>query len=805
VAVDSTAVTRRLLVDILGFGVVFLLLLDFLRPDKLFSPTIMAGGDLPCHYPTAVFFHDYLLPRLRLHGWYAGAYLGQPLLLYYFPLPFLLISALAPLAGMPVAFKLGVAGGVVLLPPLAYASLRLMGFRFPTPVLGAAAALVFLFVEDNPIWGGTLASTLSGEFSYSYGIALAVLFLGVAYRSYTRGRGPWTAAAALAVTAFAHGYAVLWAGLSALYFLYAARRAERTLAWLAAVAGLAFAFAAVWLVPLLADWRWTTPYRDAWISVAPANLFPRLLWPLFAAAGLGLLRTLALWRPAGGPDHRLLFLWHSALVGVALALAGPALGVIDVRFVPFAQLALCLAGAAALGTALERVPLREVAAAALVGLAALHARSHSQVLRSWIAYDFSGLQAKEQWPAFQQLADALRGSVADPRVAVEYSAQHEKAGSIRVYETLPFFSGRSTLEGVYNQASLQSHFVYYVASELGAASPNPFKSREYSGFDPDGALAHLRLFNVRDVVALSPLLESTLRSREGVTASARIPPYSVFRLDGEGGYVEPLAFAPVRSSPRGWRDKAYRWFTRRPMSRAPLVFTDDPRFEVAQPDEWLPPPETALPSGVEVRSRLDAESLEIHTSRVGHPLLVKVSYHPRWRADGADGPYLVSPALMLIVPRQNDVRLRYSRTAADAIGLALTGAAVLLAGGRRLIRRRPAAVAAPVIPADACEAAAAPRRWGALIPVPLLVALAGSRLLATPRLAVPADVQLRERAAAAYAGGRYAEAAAYADEGLHHRPDAARRDELVCLRAAAQAGGQPIADSRCNSSLSLTR
>ena len=73
-----------------------------------------------------------------------------------------------------------------------------MGFRSPVPLLGAAAALVFLFSEENPIWGGTIASTLTGEFSYTYGIGLAVLFLGVTYRAYARGDGPWVPAAVLA-------------------------------------------------------------------------------------------------------------------------------------------------------------------------------------------------------------------------------------------------------------------------------------------------------------------------------------------------------------------------------------------------------------------------------------------------------------------------------------------------------------------------------------------------------------------------------------------------------------------------------
>src|SRR3989304_5952925 len=125
-----------------------------------------------------------------LHGWSPGSYLGHPLLLYYFPFPFLVMSALAPLAGMPVAFKLGTALPVFLLPALVYASFRLMRFAFPAPLLGAATALVFLYVEDTPIWGGTIASTLAGEFSYTYGTGFAVLFLGVLVRAGVAGRGP---------------------------------------------------------------------------------------------------------------------------------------------------------------------------------------------------------------------------------------------------------------------------------------------------------------------------------------------------------------------------------------------------------------------------------------------------------------------------------------------------------------------------------------------------------------------------------------------------------------------------------------
>lgn len=715
---------RRALADVLGLAFLLGFLLDYLRPSLLLLPTITAGGDTPCHYPTAVFFAEYLLPKLRFHGWYAGAYLGHPLLLYYFPLPFLVMAALAPVVGMPVAFKLGTALPVLLLPILAYVSFRLLDFRFPGPLLGATASVVFLFVEDNPIWGGTLASTLAGEFSYTYGIGLGLLFLGFAYRASARGSRPWGSAAWLALTALAHGYAVLWAGLSACFFLYGSRRPLRTLRWLLAIAVGAFALVAFWLLPLLAGWGLTTSYDDPWITVSLKSLLPPLIWPLLVPAALGLLVPLLTSRHSGGPDPRLLFLLHAVAMGAGLAAAGPALGIVDVRFVPFAQLAACLLGAAALGLALQRLAAPDLAALGFVLLAIVYADDHSRVLRHWISWNYSGLEAKELWLPFRRMTDLLRGTVADPRVAVEYNQDHERAGSIRMYETLPFFSGRSTLEGVYNQASLMTHPVYYVTSELAAVSPNPFKKREYSSFDTESALRHLRLFNVSLIVALSPKLIGSLSARADVERVASVPPYEVFRLKDSGpGYVEPLAYAPHRTSAKGFRDKAYRWLIRKPTSPVHVVYTEDPRFpETADPAS---PPEMPLPGGVEVRSLLGPESVTIETNRPGHPLLVKVAYHRRWWAEGADGPFLVSPGLMLIVPRQPEVRLVYGKDLSDHLGLVLSLGALVLLVGRAIVSRQGRGVERAV-----AEPPAEGLRWGGVIPALLLLSLAASRFLA---------------------------------------------------------------------------
>ena len=96
---------------------------------------------------------------------------------------------------------------------------------------------------------------------------------------------------------------------------------------------------------------------------------------------------------------------------------------------------------------------------------------------------------------------------------------------------------------------------------------------------------------------------AALDARADVVREAEIPPYTVFRLRDPGpGYVEPLAFEPVRAPPRDWRDQSYRWYTRKPPNRALLVFSDDPRFTLAQPDPWAPPPERPL-AGRRARAR----------------------------------------------------------------------------------------------------------------------------------------------------------------------------------------------------------
>jgi len=285
---------------------------------------------------------------------------------------------------------------------------------------------------------------------------------------------------------------------------------------------------------------------------------------------------------------------------------------------------------------------------------------------------------------------------------------------------------------------------------------------------------------VGQIVAVSPRLVSVLDRRPEVVREATIPPYALYRLAEPGpGYVEPLAFAPVRSSLDGWRDQAFRWFSRKPPNRAVLVFTDDPRFDVVAVDRWAPPPERPLEGGVDVRETVEAESIRITTSRPGHPLLGKVSYHPRWKVECVDGPYLAAPGFMLVVPREREVRRTFAaRTGFDRLGLGLVVSALAAAAWRG--RRSEAASVGEGTPERRRPA------WiQAALPIAVVAALVALRWEARPRHAREVEL-LYERASRAYAEERWEAAAEYArDAAALLPPHDGRRGELLCLQGEA--------------------
>jgi hypothetical protein len=56
---------------------------------------------------------------------------------------------------------------------------------------------------------------------------------------------------------------------------------------------------------------------------------------------------------------------------------------------------------------------------------------------------------------------------------------------------------------------------------------------------------------------------------------------------------------------------------------------------------------------------------------------VKISYFNRWRVSGANGPYRISPNLMVVIPTSHNVQLVYGSTTALQAGNIVSDVATL--------------------------------------------------------------------------------------------------------------------------------
>ena len=160
---------------------------------------------------------DYLLPHGKISGWTPGNYAGFPILNFYFPLPFVLIALLGYIIPLEISFKLITILGILSLPVTTFFFFRLIKFKFPIPIIAAMSSLLFLFIESYSMWGGNIPSTLAGEFTYSIGLSLSVLFLGTLYKGISEKKYLILNSILLALIGLNHIYTLLFAGFSSFF------------------------------------------------------------------------------------------------------------------------------------------------------------------------------------------------------------------------------------------------------------------------------------------------------------------------------------------------------------------------------------------------------------------------------------------------------------------------------------------------------------------------------------------------------------------------------------------------------------
>ena len=660
---------------------IFLFLLNYFKPEVMLSKTITSGGDMASDYYPAKYMRDYLLPNWKIIGWCPGWYAGFPIFQFYFPLTFLLMVLLSYAISLQIAFKLVTVLGIFSLPLTTFLSMKLMKFKFPTPIITAILTLPFLFIEANSMWGGNIPSTLAGEFSYSVSLSLTVLFFGLLYRGLQENKFQISNSILFALVSLTHVYTMLFAGFTSVFLLLERKRKKfvKNFMYLFKTYLLAFLLIAFWIIPLVFHIHYTTSYADTW-RVEIEKMFPKII------AVFSPLCLITLYDFIKKRDKRLGFLFFSLVVSVILYFFAETMGVINIRYVPFMELFLMIIAGYGLSSLVEKFKAKWLFALIVLLVVSYWVKESTTYIPTWINWNYEGFEAKTLWDTFRSVNDFVSGTENDPRVVYEHSPDHNATGTLRAFESLPLFSGRSTLEGLYMQSTISSPFIFYIQSEISKVNSCPFWNIWHcTSFNIDDGTKHLKMFNVQYFIARSDQVKNALRNHPEYRRVEIIDPYEIYELmTNQNKYVIVPNYEPVLFETRDWKNISYEWFKDLDKVDVPLVFVkrvsdeDRVRFKSIITNERLDDL-TGIPTNedCDIQEFVSNEEVTFTTNCLGKPHIIRISYYPNWKVEGADKIYLVSPSFMLVFPSQETVKLYYTSGFIDKIGSILTVIGIL--------------------------------------------------------------------------------------------------------------------------------
>jgi len=267
-------------------------------------------------------------------------------------------------------------------------------------------------------------------------------------------------------------------------------------------------------------------------------------------------------------------------------------------------------------------------------------------------------------------------------VGYEKCDAYHHYGGDRVFESLPLFSGRQTMEGIHYASSIASKCISFLQTEYSRDIKTP---RPYilSKMNPDALPAHLDLYNISQLILMTDKAKKAIETSSLFEKEKVLGAISIYRYKGcDNLYVDVPAIRPVIYTGKDWVEDFFQWYKYPDRAGVLLVPKD---FIKDEADRAVFSNETARMTGLsrfrkdtldktklKIETDIDHLRIRFTTNRVGLPHLVKVSYFPNWQVKGANGVYPVSPHLMLVIPRDTEVILTYERSLWENVGTGMT-------------------------------------------------------------------------------------------------------------------------------------
>jgi hypothetical protein len=286
------------------------------------------------------------------------------------------------------------------------------------------------------------------------------------------------------------------------------------------------------------------------------------------------------------------------------------------------------------------------------------------------------------------------------RALWENSGDNGEYGTTMSLMLLPHWTDGciGSMEGLFFEASGTTPYHFLTAAAMSKQSSNPVRQLRYVNNDATVGVQHMHDLGVRYLMVRTPEAKAEADAQDDLEFVTTSGPWDIYELR-TASIVEPLTVQPVVVEGRSGDQRENNlevgtsWFQRQDdwaalpandgpdsWQRVPVEIDLDVR--VGEPGDrsrnvdYVVPAEPidvvelapATVSNVDIQQ----QSVSFEVDQVGVPVLVRVSYFPTWKVEGAEGPYRVAPNFMVVIPTENQVTLTYSKTPLDWFFYSLT-------------------------------------------------------------------------------------------------------------------------------------
>ena len=686
----------------------FIVLILFLRIDLVFVNNTPTGGDMGAHIVAIDTFIKEFMPNFQINGWSNDWFGGYPLYYFYFPLPAIITFFLNLIFPFGIAFKIMVVLSIIL---VVYSIEKLMRKTSnQISIYGATAGLFYVFTESFTIYGGNLASTLAGQFSFGYSLAFANLSIFYLLKSNNNFRFP-ISSIFLALCLLSHLIPfIIYSPIYAFYWLSRKQNFNQKILSIS----IFLALVSRWSTSLIMNLEYTTNMSYTPFSRIEDLIKKDILPIIFILIGLLITKhknliknkTLnlfelylifssillyffvpegALWNGRLVPFFNLgiIFLFFKALEIFIedIYLYQQGLNVLTVLF--FGGTIYCLyifyekwsANQSYLNVYVPIILLIIIFAIINLNNVVIQLNmlivsiifSTISFLPHWLNWNFTGYEGKNDWNQIQSLYTKLE-NLKPGRIMWEPNSDMNKYGTPMTLMTLPYFTKHTSMEGLYFDSSITTPFHFISVSGLAKRPSNPVGGLSYINNKFDQGVDYLYDLGIDYFISYTEEIESKAMSSDRLNFLFSSEPFSVFEVSSSK--VELInqdieVFSKVNKQEgilssvfrdtniTNFFEKAYENFDE----------LDEKRIVEVSNKILIQPSNN---NNLEVTDiRITNRKISFFTNNPGELHLIKVSYFPNWSISNGLGPFRTSPSFMSVIPNQEYVEINFVKTSLE--------------------------------------------------------------------------------------------------------------------------------------------